>query len=868
MIRRGRRPLPMQKNEKRSARSTPPARRRIRRALAAAALSLCAIAAPRASVAEPPAGLPSQPVPDPGKSLAGVEDAAAIAVNPANLAFLPGAELRWNTYWTSNFAPLPARGHSIALGLPLWFLSTGLRVDFLAPPESAPAPFNDTSYWVRWPLAISLGSSLALGTTFGWGRSDTAELDGFFSVTTGLTWRPSPLLGVSVVARDWNRPVSRAATTIQRSYDAGFAVRPFGGRRGFELGLETTFYEADKELVPKVAVGVDVPRVGRLRGDVALRDLAGSPDFLATVGLDVNIGYLQLSAGGIVGDAITRAGTGFYAGAAIRSFRERGVQLPVKVAKVRIDATPGVRGHTRMLRKMWRLANDPEVEAVLLEIRSEPARSLAHAEELGDAIRGIRAKGKKVFCHLEDAGGRSLYVCSQADRTAMNPAGGLRFAGISSQYYYFGSLLKKLGVKAEFVRIGDHKLAAEQFARSEGSPIGQEDHQDLVNQFESIYVHDVGGGRRIPAGELKKRIATGPFLAGEAQKAGLIDRLVYDDEVGSFIEEELGHRARLVEDEPPSRAPERWGESKKIALVYLSGDMMDGESQTVPLLGIKVAGSYTVARALKRAREDSNVRAVVLRVETGGGSSLAADVILREAILTARAKPLIVSMGSSAASGGYYASVAGRTIYANRGTITGSIGIFYGKVDVSGLLGRLGVNIEAFRSAPRADAESFFRPFTDDERRELGVKVKQFYDLFIARVAEGRKMKAEDVDAVARGRVWTGAQALEKKLVDRVGGLRHALAEARELGGLPGDAPILELPEEDDSLLGLLLNLAGVSAAGAAVPAAAFIPPALLDVGKALSPFLIFDSNKPLARSEIVEGFSFGGPPDARPEED
>jgi len=833
-----------------------------RSALAGCALGLSAlVATPTPSRAEPPAGLPSQPIPDPGRAVAGVEDAASIAVNPANLAFLPGAELRWTMVWTGNTSPLPARGHSIALGLPLWLLSTGLRFDFFDPPESAPAPFKDTAYWVRWPLAINLGSTLGLGTTFAWGKSDSAELDDFFSATTGVTWRPSPSLGISVVARDWNRPVSRTGTTIQRSYDVGFAVRPFDGRRGFEVGLETAFYEADREFVPKVAAGIDVPRVGRVRGEVALRDLGGSPDFLATVGLDVNLGSLQLSGGVIAGDAITRDGTGFYAGAAIRSFREPGIRGPSRVARVRIETTPGVRGHTRFLRRLWRLANDPEVEGVLLELRAEPAASLAYAEEIGDAIRGIRSKGKKVFCHLEDAGGRSLYVCSQADGIAMNPAGGLRFAGISSQYYYFGSLLKKLNVRAEFVRIGDHKLAAEQFARSEGSPIGQQDHQDLVNQFESIYLHDVGGGRRIPAGELKKRIATGPFLAAEAQKAGLIDELVYEDEIDRYIEQAMGRPARVVDDEPPSRAPDHWGESKKVALVYLAGDMMDGESSSIPLLGVKVAGSYTIARALRRAREDANVRAVVLRVATGGGSSLAADVILREAILTARVKPLIVSMGSSAASGGYYASVAGRRIYANRGTITGSIGIFYGKVDVSGLLHKLGVNIEAFRTAPRADAESFFRPFTDDERRELGVKVKQFYDLFIARVAEGRKMKAEDVDAVARGRVWTGAQAKERQLVDRLGGLRQALAEARDLGGLPGDAPILELPEEDDSLLGMLMGLAGAPAASAAASAGAFIPPALLDVARALSPFMIFDSNKPLARSEIVEGVSFGGPP-------
>src|SRR5262249_3056493 len=146
--------------------------------------------------------------------------------------------------------------------------------------------------------------------------------------------------------------------------------------------------------------------------------------------------------------------------------------------------------------------------------------------------------------------------------------------------------------------------------------------------------------------------------------------------------------------------------------------------------------------------------------------------------------------------------------------ITGSIGIFYGKVDVVGLLDKLGVGVEQFRSAPRADAESFFRPFTDDERNELGRKVKQFYDLFVARVAEGRKMTPDGVDAIARGKVWTGAQALPLGLVDKIGGLREALAEARQLGGLPEDAPIVESPEEDESLLGFLLGLVGISSAG------------------------------------------------------
>jgi protease-4 len=432
----------------------------------------------------------------------------------------------------------------------------------------------------------------------------------------------------------------------------------------------------------------------------------------------------------------------------------------------------------------------------------------------------------------------------------MNPAGGLRWAGVAANYYYFGGLLDKLGVRSDFVRIGAHKLAAEQLTLAEGSAQGRIDHQELIDEYYKIYLHDVGGGRRIPEAELRKRIDKGPFIAQEAKAAGLVDVLAYDDELERFAAEVLERPIRLVDDVKVTQAPERWGKEPKVAVIYLAGDMVDGESQYIPLVNVRLAGSYTIARALKRAREDDSIKSVIFRIETGGGSSLAADVILREAQLTAKKKPLIVSMGTSAASGGYYAAVAGREIYASRGTVTGSIGIFYGKADVSGLLGKLGVRVEQYRSAPRADAESFFRPFSDEERRELGVKVKQFYDLFVARVAEGRGMTPEAVDKVGRGKVWTGQQALGLGLVTKLGGLREALAEARRLGHLSADSAIMEGPEEDDSVLGFLLNLAGIKLGP---EPAAGIPQALLPMAQMVTPFLVFDAGKPLARAELAE---------------
>jgi protease-4 len=806
--------------------------------------------APAPARAEAPPPRPSDPVADPGRSLASADDTTAIAGNPANLAYLPAPELRWSLAWTGSASPQPNRGMAFAAGLPIGPFATGLRLDWFSPPDGAPAPFDVNYHWLRWGIAA--GNPMAsFGTTLGWGFSKSPLLDGYLSLTSGITSRLLPWLSASFVVRDWNEPVSAAGLSIERSWQWGVALRPFG-TRAIEAGADLALYEKSETVSAHGMLSLNLPRVGRLRGDVTVYP-GGDRRVLAMAGVDVNIDRFQASAGGIFGDAVTKSGSGFYLGAAYRGVREPGVTLPQKVVRLRINETPGVRGNTRLLKRLWRLADDPEVAGVVLQLRADPASTLAHAEEVADAIRGLRARGKKVLCHLEDAGSKALFVCSQADRIAMNPAGGLRFAGLASSYMYFGGTLKKLGVQADFVRIGDHKGAAEQFTLPAGTAIGDADHQELVDKFEEVFLHDVGGGRHIPAQELKARIARGPFLAEEARQAGLIDTLAYSDEIDRVTEEMLGGRAHLVDDDVTPRPPESWGEIPKVAVVYLTGDMVDGESQFIPFIGIKLAGSTTIARALRRAREDASVKSVVFRIETGGGSSLAADVILREAILTARVKPLIVSMGSSAASGGYYASVGAREIFANRTTVTGSIGIFYGKVDVSGLLDKLGVHVEQFRSSPRADAESFYRPFTDSEHVELGVKVKQFYDTFIARVAEGRKMKPEAVDAIARGKVWTGAQAQPIGLVDRLGGLREALEEARKLGNLPADAPFTESPEEDDSLLGVVLKLVGITSVGMNSAAAMALPPVFLDIARSLSPFLVFEPQKALARSEFVE---------------
>ncbi len=786
----------------------------------------------------------------PWRSISSTDDSSANFVNPANLVWAACPEARATIVYTGEKAPVPIRGYALDLSAPFWILATGLRIDIMDPPDAAPPPFSFNGEgqryaWVRWSNAVQLGDFASVGTTLAWSNATQESFHEFFSVTSALTIRPNRFITAAVVARDWNSPDSAGGIEIEPSVDLGASFRPVGGRRLLELGLEGSYRSQDDSWVPSANLAVDIPYVGRFRGGVQMLD-PSEARVVASAGLDINLEKLQVTTGAVFGNSPGVEGTGFVGGIAIRGFQEKPkVPMPARVVKVRYESTPGVRRHVAILRRLWKLAEDPEVDGLLLSLRANPVPSLAHAEEMVDALAMFRKNGKKVVCHLEDATGRQLYVCSGADRIAINPAGGLRFAGLSSRFLYFGGLLDKLGVKADFVRIGKHKLAPEQFTDGP-SKVARKDHLELLDNYAKIYFGQVGQGRKLGLEGAKKAIGKGPFIAPEARDNKLVDQLVYEDEIDRYAREVWGRGVRIRDLKVPDETPEYWRSPPKVAVVYLHGSMVDGNSRNIPILDIKLAGSYTIARALKRAREDKTVKAVVFRIETGGGSSLASDVILREATLTAKAKPLIVSMGGAAASGGYYSAVAGNEIFANRSTVTGSIGIFYGKVDLVGLLDKLGVKTQTIRTSPRADAESFFRPFTDSERKELGKKVKQFYDLFVGRVAEGRKMTPAEVHAVAQGKVWTGEQAQTRGLVDKIGGLRQALARARELGKLPDDAPVLNLPQQSQSLLDILLDLVGIPSFSETATLG-WVPPPLTEMVSALIPFMVFESGRPLA---------------------
>jgi protease-4 len=819
-----------------------------------------------AAHAQTPVDRPTR-LPSIGRAIVSVEDSSALVVNPANVATMPGGEFRWQSVFLDEVALVPWQGHAFSLAAPIPFIDAGLglRLDLVDPPaKGIGARFGPRSnyQWLTGGLSFRAGPGNAFGATFQHAYSENALIDGLSSWSLGYTTRPVNEFGMAFVANDINAPSNSAGGFLERSYDIGLAIRPFGSR-AIELGAEGKYIDAiEPYWTPRATLGIDIPSLGRLRGDVSLAhagDQGGEQSWLASAQMAFAFnglsGALELAGGtnfgnGLGDDASDSVGSNLAFDVAFRGSREHvAAEAIAHALRIRIENTPNTREHVALLRALWSLAKDePSVAMVVFELRTAPGESLARVAELRDAIGLLRRNGKKVLCHLEDADGSSLYMCSAANRTLVNPAGGIRFAGLRSRYFYIKGLLDKIGVHADFVRIGEHKSAPEMLTREGSTDVSRADKIDLLQQIERNFVLSVAAGRRIQPGTLRERIAKGPFIASEARAAGLVDGFAFDDQIEAEASKLAGYDLHMADlDDVARRSPRDFGMGRRVAIVYVDGDMIDGRSESIPFFGVKLVGSYTIAENLKQVREDERVGAVVLRIESGGGSAMAADVIWRQVQLTARVKPVIVSMGSAAASGGYYIAAPATRIFANPLSITGSIGIFYGKADVSELFKKIGVSVEVYKTAPRADAESIFRPYTDDERAELERKVAQFYDMFLGRVAEGRKLKKAEVDVVGQGRVWTGEQARDKKLVDELGGLRQAIAEACRLADIPEDGPILELPPPETTLLGRLLGIEGLHAKEQ-LP----LPPQLFELARAVAPFAIYTDDRPLALMEVT----------------
>jgi len=430
---------------------------------------------------------------------------------------------------------------------------------------------------------------------------------------------------------------------------------------------------------------------------------------------------------------------------------------------------------------------DDRIQAVLLRMGLLEC-DWAKANEMREAVLDFRRSGKKVYAVIEEAPDFDLeyFVATAADRVILHPLGWLGVNGIGGYVPFFKGALDKLGVRAEFEHVEEYKTAANSFTEKGFTPAHREEMESLYADLFAQYVAVTAKARGKTEAEFRALIDRGFFQGERAKAAGLVDDCLYEDEVQDLLRQDGRRLARVAFDEYTRVKPVSVGleTGRKIALIYAVGTIMTGES--VP----PVLGGTTVARWIRTARNDASVKAIILRVDSPGGSSVGSDIIWREVALARRVKPVIVSMSDVAGSGGYWIATPATKIVAQPQTLTGSIGVLAGKFSLDGLLGKLGITSEKLAFGEKADIFSPFRPFTPEERKVLKDEILWTYGQFLARTAEGRGLTSEAVDAVGKGRIWTGRQAKELKLVDELGGLTMAMGMAKKEAGIDADEEV------------------------------------------------------------------------------
>ncbi len=418
--------------------------------------------------------------------------------------------------------------------------------------------------------------------------------------------------------------------------------------------------------------------------------------------------------------------------------------------------------------------------------------------EVREALELFRESGKPVIAYLKSPRIRDYFLASVADTVVVDPYGVVALNGMASQQIFLKEALDKLGVGVQILQAGDYKSAVEPFSRGDMSEENREQTRELLEGLWTSLLEPIGGSRGMEVETLRELSNTrGYFTADEARQAGLADRVGYFDEVQSLLAERHGLAdfrdvaqtdlaSYLGSIEQPSKKALR--DQQRLGVVYIEGNIVDGEG------GGGEVGGDRYARQFRQFRRDGDVGAVVVRINSPGGSAAASEVILREIALTREAKPVVVSFGTIAASGGYWVATDADRVFAQPNTITGSIGVWGILPNIEKLSENLGIGWETVKTGPYADLFTLTRPKSEQEMELVQGFVDQVYDDFLSRVAEGRDLDIEAVRELAGGRIWSGARALELGLVDELGGLTRAIAEAAERAGMGDQWRLEEYP--------------------------------------------------------------------------
>lgn len=490
-----------------------------------------------------------------------------------------------------------------------------------------------------------------------------------------------------------------------------------------------------------------------------------------------------------------------------------------------------------MVAAIHRAAEDPRVAGLIARVQLGASPSAA-VQELREAIVEFTAAKPSLAWAETYPGTLSYYLASAFGEVWMQPAGSLGLIGFASNATFLRDAFDKAGIEAQFVARGEYKSAVNRFTEHGFTEAHREAVTRMLESLQEQVWEAVARSRKLDTGVLDVLADRAPLLREDAVSSGLVDRIGFRDEAYDRIAELVGVQDVSEENAPPRLYLSRYAGAArsrlsppappvpgrrpkpKVAVVNIDGTIVDGRGgpQFLPF-GASTVGSDTIAPALREAAADESVSAIVLRVNSPGGSVTASETLWRE-VKRARklGKPVVASMGAVAASGGYYIAVAADAIVASPATITGSIGVITGKLVIRDLLERLGVGLDSVRTHANADAWSIEAPFTPEQRAHREAEADLVYADFLDRVADGRNLTTEAVDRVARGRVWTGADARERGLVDELGGFRTALRRAKILAGLDEDTDVRLVTYPGGSLLDMLRPRASSQPAAASVP--------------------------------------------------
>jgi protease-4 len=460
------------------------------------------------------------------------------------------------------------------------------------------------------------------------------------------------------------------------------------------------------------------------------------------------------------------------------------------VTYVRGVRAPTVRAIVDNLRKA---KVDSRIRAVMLKPTGFESPFWGKVQEIRDAILDFRKSGKPIYAYLEYGGDREYYLATAADKVFLMPSSPLDLTGVATYELFLRGTLDNIGVYPDLHHVGQYKTAVNTFTEKGYTPAHKEMDESLTRDLYDQLVRGIADGRKKNEAEMRTILDSGPFLPEDALHAGLVDDVAYEDQV----EEKLRggeRRSRIDSDDYARINPSSVGLDRgpRIAVIHAAGAIVSGRSGFDPINGA-AAGSDTLVEYIRRARRDSTVRAIILRIDSPGGSASASDAIWRELMIARQEKsdrPLIASMSDLAASGGYYIAMPAQVIVAQPSTLTGSIGIFGGKVVTGGVYDKLGAHIDSTSLGKHAEINSPARPYNPGELKKLQEQLQSFYDQFVEKVADARHSTPEKIDAIAQGRVWTGRQAKQNGLVDQLGGLDQAIAIAKQRAKIPAESGV------------------------------------------------------------------------------